>query len=104
MAMALWHLRPLKGRRWRHFCLGSHISPDDSTQFHGGIGFGADFMGEAALRWFVHLVYTGASHIEFPAVIHAAQARLLVPPKPQGDQAVGTEFVQQPNSPLRVPK
>ena len=104
MAMALGHLRPLKAGRWRHFCLGSHVGPDDPTQFDGGIGCGADFMGEAALGRFIHLVDTGAGHIELPAVIHTAQARLLVAPEPQGDQAVRAEFIQQANSPLRVPK
>ena len=49
-----------------------HISPDDPTQFDGGVGCGAHFMGETAIRRLVHLVDTGAGHVELPAVIDTA--------------------------------
>src|SRR5919109_224111 len=104
MTMALRHVRPLKMRWWRHFSLGSHVGPDDPTQFNRGVGRGPDFMGETALCGFIHLVYAGAVHIKLPTVIHTAQARLLIAPEPQGDQAVRAEFVQQANSPLRIAK
>jgi hypothetical protein len=104
MTMALGHMRPLKMRRWRHFGLGAHIGPDDPTQFNRGVGRRTNFMGETALGGFVHLLHAGTVHIKLPTVIHAAQAGLFIAPKPQGDQAVRAEFVQQANSPLRVPK
>src|SRR5262249_53637933 len=104
VAMALRHLRPLEIGGWWHFLCRPHVGPNSSTNLDSGIRCGANLMGEAALGWFIHLVHTLAGHIELPAVIHAAQARLLVAPKPQRHQTVWTELVQQPNAPLGIAK
>jgi len=93
MAMALRHLCPLKAGRRRHFLLGTHIGPDDPALLDRGIGLNMDFLGEAALRGFIHLVYAGASHIELPAMVHAAQAGFLVAPEPQGNPTVWAELL-----------
>ena len=48
MAMRRRHLRPLEvGQRW-HVLARPHVGPDDAAQFDGGVGRGADFVGEAA--------------------------------------------------------
>src|SRR5215831_3014617 len=102
--MALRHLRPLEIGGWWHFLCRPHVGPNSSTNLDSGIRCGANLMGEAALWWFIHLVHTLTRHIELPAVVYAAQARLLVAPKPQRHQTVWTELVQQPNAPLGIAK
>jgi hypothetical protein len=104
MAVRRRHLRPLELRQRRHVLARPHIGPDDPTQFDGGVGCGANFMGETAIRRLVHLLDTGAGHVELPAVIDTAQTRLLIAAEPERDPTVWAELIQQADSPLSISK
>ena len=53
-------------------------------------------MGETAIRRLVHLVDTGAGHVELPAVIDTA-GQTLIAAEPERDPATGAELIQQPD-------
>jgi hypothetical protein len=59
-------------------------------------------MGEVALGWFIHLVDTGTGHIELPAVIHTAQARLLVASECERRPSVRTMFADDTEPTVRI--
>src|SRR5262245_34853498 len=60
------------------FLSAGPISPDDAAQLAGRISGGADLVFELVIVRFIHHVDAVAFHVEFPAVIDAAQAALLV--------------------------
>src|SRR5690242_9136290 len=74
----LWNQRPLELRQFRHNLLRTHICPDHTASFAGWIGRLTDLLFEAALDRLVRHINALAIHIEFPAVINAAQPVLFV--------------------------
>ena len=102
VAVGVRHGGPLELRRRRRMLLRPHVSPDDAAQLHGGVGGGGHLGREVAVGGFVHHVGALAVDVEFPAVIHAAQAAFLVASQPQRRQPVGTQFFQQADASVGV--
>src|SRR5205809_5683012 len=81
VAMALRHLRPLESGGCRYQLARSHIGPNHPAHLGGRISRQVNLVTE--LLRLVHLIDTVAGDVELPAVINAAQARLLVASEPQ---------------------
>ena len=96
------HLGPGEFRRGRHFLGGPHVSPDQPAKFDGGIGLDVDLVLEVVLLRLIHHLRAGAGDIEFPAVVDAAQAALLVPAEIQRGETVRAQFIQQTDAPFRI--
>src|SRR5437870_689799 len=90
----LWRRRPQLG--------GPHVRPDETTPLDAGICLHRDLIFEAAFCWLVRHVDTHARHVVFPAVIHASEAFLLIPPEEKGGPAMGAMGVEQADSPATV--
>src|SRR3979409_2551526 len=106
---ALHHLRPLARRvhlddadagvprrspvrrlEFAETFLRPHIDPDDAAAFADGIGFVLALELEPAGFRFAGRVENIAVHVEFPAVVEAAQPRFLVAAEGERSAAVRT--------------
>src|SRR5215472_12755727 len=83
-----WNHRPLKLWEPRRQFRGAHIYPDNAAAFCSWIGGGLHLMPEIAICGLIGHVRTVADRVEFPAVVHASQARLLVAAEEQAGAAV----------------
>jgi hypothetical protein len=63
-----------------------------------------DFVLEVTLGGFRHLVNAIAIYIKLPTMIDTPQPVLFVAPIEKAGQAVGTEFLQQPDPATGIPK
>ena len=88
-------LGPRELRQRRPPVLGAQVGPDHAAHLHGGIGRGADLVGEAELLGLVHHVHAPAVDVELPAVVHAAQAAVLVAAEEEGHPPVRAVLLEQ---------
>ena len=79
-----------------------HIGPQDAAALDERIGGELDLLGVAALHRLRRHHEALAVHVEFPAVIGAAQPAFLVAPEPQRGAAMGAEFVDEPELAVAV--
>jgi hypothetical protein len=98
----LRRLRPGKFRQRGDFLGWTHIGPDEAAQFVGWIGGQAHLVLELVFFRLIHLVDAAAVDGEFPAVINATEAALLVAPKPQRCATMWTIFVEKPDPTVAV--
>ena len=79
VAVGFRHLGPLEiRRRWRLAARLAQVGPDYAALLQGGVGGDAHLGVKVAVRGFVHHIQAVAVHVELPAVVHAAEAALLV--------------------------
>src|SRR5882724_11838440 len=83
VAMRLRYLGPGELGERRLQLRWSHVGPENTADFHHGIGRGTHLMLEMQFFWLVHHIDTATIHVELPSVIDAAQATLLVAAKKQ---------------------
>ena len=91
------------GGAWVHANFGSggrrssaaQVGPDHATHLHRGIGRGTDLVGEAELLGLVHHVHAPAVDVELPAVVHAAQAAVLVAAEEERHPPVRAVLLEQ---------
>ena len=79
--MRIWLLCKLEPWLGRPVLSRPHICPYDAGQLDGRICNHLDLMLEVESLGLVRHIHTRALHIELPAVVHTAQAVLLVPSK-----------------------
>ena len=78
--------RPLEGG---HLLRRAHIGPDHAAAFLNRVGPVLHLLAEGAARRLGGHVDAIALHVEFPAVIEAAQAALFIAPEEEGGLAMG---------------
>ena len=101
-AMRMRHLCPFEGRQRRLELRRPHIDPDDVAQLDAGIGRQLDLPAEPARLGLGGDLGALSADVVFPAMIGAAQPVLLVASEPERHAAVGAEFVDHADAPLRV--
>ena len=80
----------------------AHIGPDNPVALHAGVGLQLDTLLEARAHRFGRHVGDIALHVEFPAVVDAAQPAILVAAKGQRRTSVGTDVIDQADIALAV--
>src|SRR5262245_24067193 len=104
MTVILRHLRPFKfGQRWNLF-RRPHVGPDHSPDLCGWIRFQSNLVFEIRFRRFVWHIQAAAFGVVLPSMINAAQSTLFVAAQEERGSPMGAEFIDQPDSLLRVAK
>src|SRR6185312_14835650 len=95
-----------KGRRLElaHFFGRPHVGPNKPAGFTCGIGFVLDPFRNEAVGGLGRHFHDVAFNVEFPAVIEATQAALLVARKYQRRAPVRTVLVENANTALAITK
>src|SRR5579859_1615160 len=94
----------LECRQRRRLRPRSHIDPHEPGTLDRAVRFGADLVLEILMRRHIGHVDTSAGRIEFPAVIDAADATLLVAAEEQRRAAVRAPMIHDPDAPRAVAK
>ena len=81
---------------------GPHIGPDETAAFARRIGFLLAIEFQPAAFGLAGLIQDVALNVEFPAVIEAAQAALLIASEGERSAAVHAAFGEYAEPPLRV--
>src|SRR5581483_128647 len=84
--------------------IGAHVGPDHPVAFAARIGLDPYALFQAAADRFGRHVGRGARDVEFPAVVDASQTAILVSREDHRRAAVRTSLIDQPDTPLRIPK
>ena len=82
----------------------AHIGPEHPVSLLTGIGLDPGAFLEAAARRLGRHVGHSAGHIEFPAVVDAAQPAIFVSPKDQRRAAVRTRLVNETDPAFGIPE
>jgi hypothetical protein len=82
----------------------AHIGPKHPVSLLAGIGLDPGAFLEAAARRLSRHVGHRAGHIEFPAMVDAAQSAIFVSPKDQRCAAVRTGLVNQTDPAFGIPE
>src|SRR5207247_6258176 len=85
----------LEIRKWRRRPTWSHVCPENSAALGARIRRCSDFLLELALGRLAGHVDAGTGHIEFPPVIDAAQAVVLISSVEERRAAMGAGMRQQ---------
>ena len=84
-------------RKRRRDRAGAHVGPDDAIALMAAVRLDLDLVLEVALgrlRWHVDAITV---HVELPAVVDAANARLLIPTEEQARAPMRAVVVDQPH-------
>ena len=85
-----------------HLLGRAHVGPDEAAGLPRGVGLVLHAFGEAAFAGFGGHVDDVAVHVEFPAVIEAAEAALLVATEGEGGLAVGAGLAEHAEAAVAV--
>ena len=102
--LAVGNVQNLESRQRRRFGARPHIDPDQPGAFDRPVRLGADLVLEVLMRRHVRHVEAVAGHVEFPAVIDAADPALLVAAQEQRRAAVRAAMIHDADPALAVAK